>query len=403
MHRNYLSTPGFKTPILSKDLKGGSIHYKHRVIRVSNQGGSSGKRGSFRGMRLLEWTNGILPQSTLVTTAKFAWNTTWLTFMRELAPQSDKGSYDRPEYSFQNRIGDGTFPFESGRYAVYLGGPCPWCHRVRLALALRGLEDDFLVVKALDDPEKASRGGWIFDGTDPVFGCKDLREVYDMCVPGGYRGRCTAPLLVDTKKRKIVCNESSIIVENLNDITSLSSSDIDLRPKQLLSEIERWNNRLYNSVNNGVYRCGFATSQRAYDDAQRDVFDALEEMDRVLEHRRFLCGDKFTEADLRLFPTSVRFDPVYAILFKCSRKRWKDFDNLQRWLRDCCQLPIPSRNETLLDTVDIEDCRRSYFTSLFPLNPGGIVPSGPTVAELHLGDSVPGGRELVDLFYMRSN
>lgn len=360
---------------------------------------------SWRGLRLLEWTNGIVPQSSLVTAAKFGWKSIWLTFMRELAPQSDNGSYSRPKYAFQHRIGDKDFPFESGRYAVYLGGPCPWCHRVKLALALRGLEDDFIIIQAVDAPEKASRGGWVFDSPEPVFGCRDLRGVYDASSVGGFTGRCTAPLVVDVKQRRVVCNESSIIVENLNNISSHKSSQIDLRPAHLLDQIEIWNDTLYDAVNNGVYRCGFATTQSAYDVAERQLFKTLEDVDAHLANQRFLCGEKFTEADLRLFPTATRFDAVYAPLFKCCRKGWRDFANLQRWLRDCSQLPLPNKNGRLLDTVDIDDCRRSYFSNLFPLNPSGIVPNGPGAVDLLLTDkialSVDSRDEHFDAYWVR--
>jgi len=333
-----------------------------------------------RGLGILEWTGGLVPQGGIVTAAKLGWKQIWLAFMRELAPQSSKGEYQRPGYAFDGAIGEGEFPLElNGRYVLYIGNPCPWCHRVLMAVALRGLESTVIrVVQLRDDPEKASRGGWVMaEGREPYFGATDLRQIYDACTPGGYTGRCTAPLLVDTKAKKIVSNESSSIVTMLNRVhVSDVSSAINLRPEELCRQIDELNATLFDTVNNGVYKCGFATEQAAYDAAFQELYAVLEDLNAQLATRRFLLGDKFTEADLRLFPTAARFDPVYAILFKCTR-RWSEFEHLQRWYMDCAMLPIPGRgNRVLLSTVDVDDCKRSYFTQLFPLNPGGIVP-GP--------------------------
>ena len=373
---------------------------------LCQQGQNPGTKG---GLRVLEWTGGLLPQGQLVKTAKFGWQTVWLTFMRELAPQSSDGMYKRPSYSFQHRIGDADFPAQPGRYFLYLGNPCPWCHRVAMAVALRGLGDMVTVVKAIDDPERASRGGWVFNTPEPGFNAKDLREVYDACTPGGYRGRCTAPVLVDAKTKRIVCNESAAILRNLNEAAFPGAGWIDLCPEELKSEIDSFNERTYESVNNGVYKSGFATTQAAYESAQRALWNELAALDAELAHRRFLCGDKFTEADLRLFPTAVRFDAVYTVLFKCSAKRWSDFPNLQAWLLDCAGLPLPgSTGATLADTVDVDDCRKSYFKQLFPLNPGGIIPTGPTAVELGLAggqaaekESSRGPRDAPHVYYRK--
>ncbi|KAH7618740.1 hypothetical protein Ndes2526B_g05660 [Nannochloris sp. 'desiccata'] len=330
--------------------------------------------------------------------------------MRELAPQSKDGDYKRPTYSFQHKIGDPEFPAENDRYVLYLGNPCPWCHRVALALALRGLTDNIIVIRAIDDPERASRGGWVFNSPEPAFQARDLREVYDACTAdsGGYKGRCTAPLLIDKKTRRIVCNESAALVRNFNEIFFLSTgrgkggggggireksvreeSWIDLCPEHLKADIDALNEKIYEPINNGVYKSGFATTQDAYDTAQHALWSTLEELNTLLGSRRFLTGEYFTEADLRLFPTAVRFDAVYSVVFKCSARRWSDFPNLHAWLIDCAALPLPinadgSGGGTLADTVDVDDCRRSYYTQLFPLNPGGIVASGPTAVQLGL-------------------
>lgn len=340
---------------------------------------SAERSGSSRkGLGILEWTGKNVPQGPLVQAAKFSWKQIWLVFMNELAPQSKDGAYKRPGYAFNGRVGSFEFPVEAGRYVLYLGNPCPWCHRVKMALVLRGLDSMIDSVDLIDDPERASRGGWVCNGRDPYFGCSDLRQIYDACTqPDGFVGRCTAPLLVDRKQKKIVSNESSDIIAMLDEIhVEGTTSDVLLRPKSLVSEIDAFNNRIFDALNNGVYKCGFATSQLAYDKAYAELCATLEELDARLEHSRFILGETFTDADLRVFATAARFDAVYSTLFKCTKK-WSEYTNLQRWFIDCAHLPLPNKRSQLLTTVDIDDCRRSYYTQLFPLNPGGIVPGGP--------------------------
>ena len=367
---------------------------------------ASGDKG---GLKLLEWSGKLVPQGPLVKTAKMAWKQVWLTFMQELAPQSQKGEYKRPTYQFNGRIGDAEFPVEPGRYAILVGNPCPWCHRVIMMLQLRGLDKIITSVKLLDDPERASRGGWVLQGNDTYFGAyADLRQVYDDFSGKGksYIGRCTAPLVVDMKQKKIVSNESSEILKMLNDIyIEGTTRNINLRPADLVDEIDSLNAQLFDKVNNGVYKCGFATTQAAYDEAYKSLYESLSALDHTLSKQRFLLGNKFTEADLRLFPTAVRFDAVYATLFKCT-KRWSDYPNLTRWLHDCAQIPLASsisssgKQDVLANTVDIDDCRRSYFLQLFPLNPGGIIPGGPTAADILAisGQDKPLEREYDDIF-----
>ncbi|KAL4457697.1 hypothetical protein ABPG75_012562 [Micractinium tetrahymenae] len=370
-----------------------------------------GPDGAKKGLGVLEWTGAVVPQGLLVKTAKYGWRTAWKTLMTELAPQSKDGTYQRPQYSFQGRIGSPELPLEPGRqagYHLFVGNPCPWCHRVLLALAVCGLEDIVSFSRAVDDPERASRGGWVFDGRDPVFGCRDLREVYDLLSPRfagrctapllvdllspRFAGRCTAPLLVDKKAKKAVCNESAIITRNFAELAAQGSvgSGVDLYPPELRADIDRWNDRIYESVNNGVYKCGFATSQAGFQRAEAELFAALDELEAVLSRQRFVCGERFTEADLRLFPTIARYDSVYATLFKCSRRRVADYPHLQAWMRDVHQLEVPGSRLQIRDCFDLEDARRSYYSQLFPLNPGGIVPSGPTAGDL--GFDAPPGR-----------
>lgn len=339
-----------------------------------------------KGLGILEWTGSLVPQGLLVKGAKNGWKLAWKTMMKELAPQTADGSYSRPSYDFQARIGDANFPVESGRYHIYVGNACPWCHRVVLALIVRGLTEHITVTWAADDPERASRGGWVFNSPEPVFGKNDLREVYD-AAQTRYKGRCTAPLLIDKKQQKLVSNESSDIMRMLNSVSLPGCNDIDLYPSHLQSEIDEVNDLVYDKINNGVYKSGFSTSQGAYDRAQRELYTALAAVEQRLSQHRFLVGDKLTEADLRLYPTIIRYDSAYAILFKCSKHRVSDYPNLKAWLRDMYQLKVPSSGLQVKDSVDVADACRSYFQQLFPLNPGGIVPAGPTLDDLKLSEA----------------
>eukprot|EP00878_Enallax_costatus_P043521 GHUV01051535.1.p1 GENE.GHUV01051535.1~~GHUV01051535.1.p1 ORF type:complete len:336 (+),score=90.96 GHUV01051535.1:264-1271(+) len=321
--------------------------------------------------------------------------------VRELAPQDQTGSYSRPKYSFDEKIGSPRFPVAPGRYHVYVGNACPWCHRVLLTLALTGLDRHISVGYLSDIPEQATRGGWVFDRPDPVTGAKDLWEVYDKISPG-FRGRCTAPLLIDKQTKRPVSNESSSIVRMLGQMHLPGCTGVDLYPQQLQQQIDALNEKVYRAINNGVYRAGFATSQAGYDAAVNEMHDLMQQLDQQLGTTRFLLGDKFTEADLRLFPTICRFDAVYAGIFRCGRRRVADYPNLQAWMRDVWQIQMPGGGLQVPDTVDIDGCRRSYYTNLFPLNPSGIIASGPTAADLQVNK--PAGRgnsSLEDVCYMR--
>ncbi|KAK9809858.1 hypothetical protein WJX72_000438 [[Myrmecia] bisecta] len=354
------------------------------------------------GLNILEWTGGLVSQGLLVKGAKTGWRLAWETMMRELAPQTADGSYSRPTATFTSRIGSAGFPAESGRYHLYVGNACPWCHRVLLALVLRGLTGHVTFSWLTDDPERASRGGWVFDQPDPVFGRRDLREVYDTASPG-YRGRCTAPLLVDKIARRIVNNESSQILQMLNALQLPGCTPVELYPRELAMQIDAVNDLVYDKINNGVYKSGFATTQAAYERAQRELYEALDIVEERLARHRFLVGDRFTDADLRLFPTIIRFDAVYATLFKCCQRRVADYPNLSAWLHDVWQIQVGAPGSMQVrDTIDIDDARCSYFNSLFPLNPGGIVPTGPTLRELDLDHDVQRGTHCMSsIFHTR--
>jgi len=326
-----------------------------------------------------------------VTTAKFTWTTLWRTMISELAPQSADGAYVRPA----PQTGTGArwpreLPMVAGRYHVYVGNPCPWCHRVSITLALRGL-DGVGCTRLANDPQRASRGGWCFDAMapDPLVGAADLKGVYDACTPGGaYEGRCTAPLLVDLATNTIISNESSDIIRMLNDLSLPSSGGgeaatrvVDLCSPEMVSTVDATNQWTYELVNNGVYRCGFATKQRAYEMAERDVHTGLRRCDETLATSRFLCGDTVSEADVRLLPTIVRFDGVYAPFFRCGRYQVRsDYPHVERWCKEMLTLTGPS-------LFDLDDARAGYYRDLFPLNPGGIVPAGPTPSDLGWPDA----------------
>ena len=230
------------------------------------------------GLRILEW---IPSQQLLVGTARFTWNTLWKVMLSELAPQSSEGDYVRPAPQTGS---DATWPADlpatPGRYHIYVGNACPWCHRALIALALHDLQGFVSYTRLADDPERASRGGWCFDATDPdpLLGASDLREVYNACTPGGeYRGRCTAPLLVDLSTSTILSSESADIVRLLGQLAARRGGArvADLLPPPLRGKVEETSAWVYEAVNNGVYRAGFATTQRAYERAEADVHAGL--------------------------------------------------------------------------------------------------------------------------------
>mmetsp|Transcript_55092 Transcript_55092/g.165041 ORF Transcript_55092/g.165041 Transcript_55092/m.165041 type:complete len:285 (-) Transcript_55092:408-1262(-) len=276
-------------------------------------------------------------------------------------------------------------------------GRAQWCHRAVLAASLRSASPTEVgITRLVDDPTKASRGGWIFGPSpsqrDPLFGCADLRELYDRLSvavdssSSGYRGRCTAPLLVDKKSRRIVSNESSDIVRTIGRATFGDSNRerTELYPDDLSSRIDETNEWVYRLLNNGVYRCGFATTQGAYDEASSDVREGLRRCEDALSRNEFLCGERFTEADLRLLPTALRFDGAYGPLFRAGGAHLRlsaktEYPSVHRWMVRCWE-DVPG----VKGSVDIADACSSYYRQLFPLNPGGIVPTPVTAEDLGL-------------------
>mmetsp|Transcript_16537 Transcript_16537/g.22666 ORF Transcript_16537/g.22666 Transcript_16537/m.22666 type:complete len:414 (-) Transcript_16537:16-1257(-) len=357
-----------------------------KLFGIKNDNGGGGRLD--KGFNLLETASKIVPQGRIVQTTKEGWKFVWQRMMAELAPQDKTGSYKRPSYTFGGKIGgaDGIFPDEAGRYHLYVGNPCPWCHRARLVLALRSITPDEIgMTQLIDDPVKASRGGWVFgrENRDPL-GSTDLRELYDKLSPG-FTGRCTAPLLVDLKSRKIVSNESADIVRMLNGVSmgKPNKERIDLYPSELAKNIEETNKWVYELLNNGVYRCGFSTSQGAYNSASADVRRGLEKCEEILSSQPFLCGGTFTESDLMLLPTALRFDGAYSPLFKAGgvHKKIRDYPAIMSWLQRCWDM------EGVRGTIDLADATSSYYRQLFPLNAGGIVPTPITPADIGLSNN----------------
>ena len=317
------------------------------------------------GLRLLEW---LPSQKVLVTVAKFGWRTVWGIMMAELAPQSPEGAYVRP--APQKGSVNAPKLKEDRDYVLYVGNACPWCHRTTIVRALRECQAMVKVVVMDDDPTRARRGGWSFTDAapDPIWAAQDLKGVYDELE---LEGRCTAPLLVQSDGT-FVSNESGDIVRALIEYKGSRANDADLRPAALAADIDALNDVIYERVNNGVYRAGFATKQGPYEAAVNDVFDELKRLDGVLATSDYVAGDRVTEADVRLLPTVERFDACYAPLFlRTATSIRQDFPAVAAWARRMRALP------GVAETVDARAAARSYYTSLFPLNPSGIVPVPP--------------------------
>ncbi|CAJ1363645.1 unnamed protein product [Effrenium voratum] len=330
-----------------------------------------------RGFRVLEVASSFLGgQKMLVKAARWGSREAWRTMVRELAPQSPEGEYLRPPS--QLRAKEPLELVDEG-HAVYLGNTCPWCHRVLLALTLRQVPQRFVApVQLLDDPERASRGGWAFDPDqgfkDPVFGAQDLREIYDRTAGGarGYVGRCTAPLMVDRRKGSAVSNDSAELVRMI--CTAPASAAelergkmVQLVPESLRQQVEETSRWTYNLLSNAVYRAGFATSQEAFARAAKDVAEGLQRVEELLGKQAFLCGDRITEADVMLLPCAARFDAVYASLFlRGSCGLWREGVHRRRWLQRLWALP------KVRDTLSVRRCQES------PLDPEGGVQNDPT-------------------------
>jgi glutathionyl-hydroquinone reductase len=298
--------------------------------------------------------------------------------------KSTGGRFVRTEAAFRNwvmsdgsagPVGEGGFEAEAGRYHLYVSLACPWAHRTLIFRKLKGLEDMISVSvvhwRMLDD-------GWTFaDGpgvvSDPIHAARSLHQVYTAAKPD-YTGRVTVPVLWDKQRGRIVNNESAEIIRMFNSaFDHIGAKPGDYYPEPLRKDIDALNKRIYETVNNGVYRAGFATTQEAYDEAVVPLFNTLDWLDERLSRDRFLLGERQTEADWRLFTTLVRFDPVYVAHFKCNLRRIADYRHLSGYLRDLYQTP------GVAETVNMQHIKGHYYESHRTINPTGIVPKGPVV------------------------
>ena len=271
--------------------------------------------------------------------------------------------------------GQGGFAAAAGRYHLYVSLACPWAHRTLIFRKLKKLEQ--IVSLSIVDPLMGDEG-WVFSNfpgaiPDAVNGKERLYEIYRLAEPR-YSGRVTVPVLWDKERKTIVNNESSEIIRMFNSaFDAFTDAREDYYPRELRGEINAINDRVYNHINNGVYRAGFATTQEAYAEAFGDLFKALDEIEARLSRARYLAGDRLTEADWRLFTTLVRFDPVYVGHFKCNLRRIVDYLNLSNYLRELYQVP------GVAGTVNFEHIKRHYYMSHPQINPTRIVPLGPEI------------------------
>jgi len=289
------------------------------------------------------------------------------------------GRFFRPDTQFRNWItadgspgptGEGGFKAEPGRYHLYVSLACPWAHRTLIFRKLKKLTEAISV--SVVEPHVLAEG-WEFNETwpDDLYGTKTLYEIYLMADPR-HTGRASVPVLWDKERKTIVSNESAEIVRMLNSaFNAFGDASLDFYPEPHRLEIDALNAVVYENINNGVYKAGFAPSQEAYEEAFRALFNTLDELDQRIDEQRFLIGDVLTEADWRLFTTLIRFDAVYYVHFKLNRRRIADYPNLSGYLRDLYQMP------GVKDTVDIEHAKQHYYFSHDRINPTRIVPLGP--------------------------
>lgn len=304
-------------------------------------------------------------------------NGKWVADWQPVQAKDEKGGFVRQNSSFRNWItpdgsagptGEGGFPAEKGRYHLYVALICPWASRTLMGRKLKGLDD--VISVSIVEPELSDQG-WRFRVPDELTGVTYLHELYTHADPA-ISGRATVPVLWDKERRTIVNNESAEILRMMNSgFGDLADPTYDLYPADLREKIDALNVQIYPSLNNGVYRAGFATTQLAYEEAFHQVFAMLDELEALFSDGRcFLLGERLTEADIRLFVTLVRFDVAYHGLFKCNLRRLADYPALSDYQTRILALP------GIRETVDIDHIKRGYY-SVKALNPSGIVPVGP--------------------------
>lgn len=297
---------------------------------------------------------------------------------------SNDGKFARSESQFRNWVtadgsagpsGEGGFKAEADRYHLYVSLACPWAHRTLILRKLKGL--DAMITVSVVNPYMREHG-WTFaedEGVvaDPVFNADYMHQVYTAADPK-YSGRVTIPVLWDKKQNKFVSNESSEIIRMFNSaFDGVGAKAGDYYPEALRSEIDSINDKVYDNVNNGVYKSGFATTQHAYEDAVFPLFDTLDELEHILSKQRYLVGEQITEADWRLFTTLIRFDAVYHGHFKCNLKQIEDYPNLSDYVRELYQWP------GIAETVNMKHIKEHYYRSHNTINPTEVVPAGPVL------------------------
>jgi len=294
-------------------------------------------------------------------------------------PRSEGGRFVRADARFRNWItpdgspgptGEGGFKAEPDRYHLYVSLGCPWAHRTLIFRKLKKLTD---IISVSGVEPHMMDDGWEFNENwpDDLHGKRRLYEIYQLSDPS-CTTRASVPVLWDKSQNRIVSNESSEIIRMFNSaFGELGDTSLDFYPEELREEIDAVNQVVYDTVNNGVYKAGFARTQEAYEEAFRALFATLDELDGKLDEQRFLVGDRLTEADWRLFTTLIRFDAIYYSHFKCNRRRIGDYPNLSGYVRDLYQMP------GIKETVDLEHAKQHYYYSHVSINPTRIVPLGP--------------------------
>ncbi|CAM8951249.1 unnamed protein product [Rhodiola kirilowii] len=307
-----------------------------------------------------------------------------------LDEMSETGAFTRTPSTFRNLISrsqDTPFPPEAGRYHLYISYACPWASRCLAYLKIKGL-DKAISFSSVNPrwgrtKETDEHMGWVFPaseaevpGAEPDYlnGAKSIRSLYELASTN-YSGKYTVPVLWDKKLKTIVNNESSEIIRmfntEFNDIAE--NGALDLYPLQLQSKINEVNDWVYDMINNGVYKCGFAKKQEPYDEAVKKLYEGLDNCEEILSTQRYICGNTLTEADIRLFVTLIRFDEVYAVHFKCNKKLLRDYSNLFNYTKDIFQIP------GMHSTVNMLHIKEHYYGSHPTINPFGIVPAGPDI------------------------